>query len=374
MKKNLLIIGAIPPPIHGAAIYFENISKSKILNSRYNIKLFNARFNKNLEELETFTLSKYLLALKYSCQLVYLLLTSKIDIVFTQISYSNSGFFKDSFFIQIAKLFRKKVVSTILVSGQAEKYYAHGKIYRWWLYRTFKNSDVIMAHTKNIIERDWIEKIKKLNYVIIPYATKPLFTKQEAIKNLDIKDEKNITIIFMSNFYETKGIFDALKAAVSVVNTNPDILFKFAGNWTNSIDKAKAVLILKELKYPEQIQFVGYITDDIKKKYLLKADIFILPTFYAKEDMPLAILDSMSAGIAIVTTEQGGIAEVVKENVNGLFCKKQDATDLTEKLIYLINNISILRKMQKLNIDDYFSKYAYSNYENRIEEIFESLN
>lgn len=372
-KAKILIIGVTPPPIHGAAIYFDNLINSELLNSDFQILHLNTRMSNDNWATPKVTLTKLFLGFKYMLVLLRYYATMNVKIVFTQISYSTSGLFKDFFIIGISKLFKKPIIVTILGSGQKERYLESGKIYKYFMLRSFSNADLILVHTKNMIERDWLEQTQKFRTYIIPYATKPMFNINIAKSNLLNKDANKITIIFMSTFTRSKGIFDTLHAAVKILNSDLNVRFVFAGEWQNKEDEAEATSILRGIVDRTRVDFPGYISMESKKSYLLGCDIFVLPTYYPTEDMPLAILDSMNAGLAIVTTQHAGIPEVIKENVNGLFCQKQDPEDIAAKMSILIKNANLLRQMQLNNVNEYFDKYSYNNYEKKIDQILKSM-
>ena len=75
------------------------------------------------------------------------------------------------------------------------------------------------------------------------------------------------------------------------------------------------------------------------QKIYQDADIFCLPsknTKYWQEQFGMALVEAMSCGLPIVTTNSGAISEVCGEDV--LYAKQADAHDLQLKLESLINN------------------------------------
>ncbi len=64
--------------------------------------------------------------------------------------------------------------------------------------------------------------------------------------------------------------------------------------------------------------------------------IFVLPSIV--EGMSLPPLEAMACGCAVVVTDNGGVNEYIKDNVNGLLCPIKDADCLYNKIIYLLND------------------------------------
>jgi len=63
----------------------------------------------------------------------------------------------------------------------------------------------------------------------------------------------------------------------------------------------------------------------------LRNYIFCLPTYYPNEGQPISILEAMANGCAIVTTDHGGIKDVVTKE-NGIFVGKSNPCDLKNAL------------------------------------------
>jgi glycosyltransferase involved in cell wall biosynthesis len=59
------------------------------------------------------------------------------------------------------------------------------------------------------------------------------------------------------------------------------------------------------------IQFLGKVDGQHKEKALLDAHVLVLPTRYPHEGQPLVLIEAMSAGAVPVTTDQGGIPDLM---------------------------------------------------------------
>jgi glycosyltransferase involved in cell wall biosynthesis len=87
----------------------------------------------------------------------------------------------------------------------------------------------------------------------------------------------------------------------------------------------------------------GIVTGEQKNKLVLEADIFALPSY--NEGLPIALLEAMAAGMAIITTPVGGIPEVITDGDNGFLVAPGNISDLAEKLTILVNNQELRQKM-----------------------------
>jgi glycosyltransferase involved in cell wall biosynthesis len=89
------------------------------------------------------------------------------------------------------------------------------------------------------------------------------------------------------------------------------------------------------------VEVLGWINPDQKAEELARALVFTLPSY--DEGLPMAMLEAMAAGKAIVVTPVGGIPEAVKDGENGLLVPAGDANALACALSKVLQD-HLLRK------------------------------
>ena len=97
----------------------------------------------------------------------------------------------------------------------------------------------------------------------------------------------------------------------------------------------------RRLKLSERVSFVGN-RDDIPG-LLAEADIFVLATKW--EGMPLSILEAMRAGLPVIATNVGGVAEAVTEGVNGYVTEPGNVDQMRNRIQTLIRSRELLGSM-----------------------------
>ena len=86
---------------------------------------------------------------------------------------------------------------------------------------------------------------------------------------------------------------------------------------------------LEEWEAKGLIQYKGFAED--VRPYLKDADCFVLPTAY-NEGLSRGIMEAASMELPVITTRQRGCKELVLDGESGLFCKLNDAHDLSQKM------------------------------------------
>ncbi|EJL74926.1 glycosyltransferase [Chryseobacterium populi] len=80
------------------------------------------------------------------------------------------------------------------------------------------------------------------------------------------------------------------------------------------------------------------------KRYIQLADIFVLPTNY--EGIPIVIVDALSYKKPVISSDVGGISEIVLNNQNGYVIDNEDAV-FAEKISYILENEKIYQEFSE---------------------------
>jgi glycosyltransferase involved in cell wall biosynthesis len=137
-----------------------------------------------------------------------------------------------------------------------------------------------------------------------------------------------------------KGINYLIEAVDLLKEKFPNIFVEIMGEGDAKDDLENQT---KKLGLEKKVKFLGRVPREKTFSYYQKADIFVLPSL--NEGMSNAMLEALSSGLPIVSTDTGGADELVKEGVNGYIVKMKDARDLAEKLEKIISNEELRVRM-----------------------------
>jgi glycosyltransferase involved in cell wall biosynthesis len=167
-------------------------------------------------------------------------------------------------------------------------------------------------------------------------------TKFEYRENL--KNNNIITFVFVARLIEEKGIYLFIEAAKQLKQKYSNAYFKVLGgvehNSPSGIDKK----ILEIERKRGTIIFNGYSEDMVKD--LSESDVFVLPTYY-REGIPRSILEALSIGMPIITTNTPGCKETIigEENKNGILIEPKSLEDLTKAMEFFIKSPKMVFQM-----------------------------
>ena len=138
-------------------------------------------------------------------------------------------------------------------------------------------------------------------------------------------------IITLGRIGQRKGSFDLLAVAKAMAISFPEVRFMLFGDQENQQvaqqlqEEALTNVFLNE-----------WVATDALPAVFRKAAVHFLPSYH--EGLPMAILETMAAGIPNVATNVGGIPELIHSGENGYLVAAGDTQAMIETLSELLQN------------------------------------
>ena len=181
-----------------------------------------------------------------------------------------------------------------------------------------------------------------------------------------------LNIFFISRLIRDKGVFELLDAAEWLRRTHPQLHFRMvlAGEGDALEDLQTAV---QERKLVEVVSLPGKIIGTEKLAAFMQADIFAFPSQHS-EGFPIAVLEAMAAGLPLIYTPQGALAENLNaENGICLDTDQLDGERIGQAILALAQDPARRARMTAVN-----RQAAQTHYDARIVvahlvEIFEQI-
>ena len=198
-----------------------------------------------------------------------------------------------------------------------------------------KNIDLYTCTSAKLIER-----LKKQNYLskfaLVQWGVNP------SIFNPNIKPIKNkkdnFIFLFVGTLCKRKGVEYLIKAFVKLSQKHKNIELLLIGNGAPSTIK-----YFKELAGQSKINFIGSVAPIDVPKYLVYADVFILPSL--GEPFGLVNLEAMACGKPVISTNAGGVPDYFKDKEVGFLVEPANVDDLADAMEKFLNNHDLVDKM-----------------------------
>jgi len=164
---------------------------------------------------------------------------------------------------------------------------------------------------------------------------------------------KPISFLLIARLIWDKGIGEYIGAARILKDKYPEIDFKLLG----PIDSNPSGVKKSNIEEWINEGFIRYLgkTNDVRP-YILNCSVSVLPSYY-REGTPRSILEAMSMGKPIITTNTPGCRETVLEGVNGFLVPIKNSTLLAEAMEKFILKPETITKMGKMSREIAEKKY-----------------
>jgi glycosyltransferase involved in cell wall biosynthesis len=216
---------------------------------------------------------------------------------------------------------------------------------KFFINRVLDAAEVIIATTKSYANKSPFLKGYQDKIVIIPNGINinevtTNYTREESRNILGLPVDTKI-ILFVGSLVPYKGPDILLKAFKIVKKEFSNVKLIFAGRGP-MFDELRDLANKLEL---EDVIFTGFVDEEKKPLYFKSSDIFCLPSTTMAESFGIVNLEAMASGIPIVSSNLGGIPDIVIHGENGLLAKPGDFRSTSDALICLLKNEELRKRM-----------------------------
>ena len=124
-----------------------------------------------------------------------------------------------------------------------------------------------------------------------------------------------------------------------------------------------------DLGLASRVEFSG-LCNDVPSR-LAGSDVFVLASGW--EALPLSILEAMRAGLPVVASDVGGVSESVTDGVTGFLVPKGDKAVLADRLVRLMGDAALRRKMGLAGRAAYEREFSFEVMYRRTLKIYTDL-
>jgi glycosyltransferase involved in cell wall biosynthesis len=371
---KVLIIGQIPPIINGQSLVTKSVLDI-LVEADYEV-VFLPLTNLNHGRSLSLILDKF----TYYLKIIFRFLKQTVSgnyIIYLNGARSIGGTFRNVPFLIISKILRNKTILHFHCGDIDDFVNSQNKIVKFFLLSAYKLVDklIILSPT---LRKNFSQIINKDNLVIIENGISSPFYNSKVIRESEV-----IKLLYLSNLILSKGYFDILIALDHIVNKLKfkNIECNFCGEFLtsyddpelNSIEKMKRDFhnYISQNNLINNVNYKMQVLDEEKNKLLNESHILILPTNYSTEAQPLSIIEAISRGNVIISTNFRAIPDMVVDNYNGKFVAFGDPLSIVQNILFFINNPTDFNNYSKNSISIYQKTFTYDRFKDKILLLFD---
>jgi glycosyltransferase involved in cell wall biosynthesis len=257
---------------------------------------------------------------------------------------SRASFVRKSIVLLIARLAGCKTIFHLHGGGFRQFATVEaGSLMRRWIRHTLEASSVVIT-----LSEGWAGFVRgfapRARTAVVPNSVplpSPFSVPQEPGR-----------ILFLGRLEAAKGVFELLGAGARLAPSFPALRLVFGGEGDAAALRAKAA----ELGIGERIELIGWAGPQERDAQLARASVFCLPSH--AEGLPMAMLEAMAAGRAVVASSVGGIPETIVDGENGLLVPPRDEAALARALEQVLKDGDLRTRLERgarVTIEQHYS-------------------
>jgi glycosyltransferase involved in cell wall biosynthesis len=331
--RPILIIGPMPPPYHGVAVYTEALVGRLRRSGRPDRFLhLDTSDHRSLANLGRFGWRNAWLALRHAGSLAWLLARRRPAVVYLPISRNDWAYLRDALLIGLAKLGGSRVITHLHGSDLRGYYETTGAGWRWLVRATSRRLDTALVLGEEL-RRDYEGLVVPARVQVAPVGVADPF---EGVAPPDRRGRvrAGLVVAYLGSLAEVKGILELMAAADRLRSDGVAVRFVLAGDWAEDAFRRRALAHLAERGLSDAFTFLGPVDDAGKRALLAEADVLVFPAVQ-REGLPLVILEAMAAALPVVSTRTGAVADAVADGETGYLVPQRDPAALAAALARL---------------------------------------
>lgn len=279
-------------------------------------------------------LGKLVTVIRAVIQMLWCLATKPVDIVHIHVSMGASVYRK-SILAGIALLFAKPVIMHTHGGEFSRQFPTMPGPLRRFVASLLRRSDAVIALAEtwrrfyiDVVGVDPKRVVILRNPVTLPSSLPARSTGPP------------IGLLYLGMLSEPKGAFDLIRAMAALAEEDRrNVHLTMAGH--GQIEEAGK--LVADLGLRESIAIHGWLDHEARDALLAEVHGFILPSHF--EGLPMALLEAMSWGLAIIATPVGGIPDIVVDGENGLLVQPGDTAALAAAIKRIADDAALRQRL-----------------------------
>ena len=227
--------------------------------------------------------------------------------------------------LSYANFFRKKVIVELHVGNQISDY-LNDSIFRYWI----NHVDLVLTLGKKwrdlLLSEKWLK-----THVDFLYNPAP------EVSDMTISPKKYF--LFAAYLDINKGYDTLIEAFSSVVRRHPEWKLIICG--VGNIEDVKERI--QKAGIESNVELPGWIEGEQKKQLFKEAYAYCMTS--KKEGLPMSVLEAMSYGVPVISTNVGCLPEIISDGKSALMYNYGDVSALVEKMEMLIKSSELRAKI-----------------------------
>jgi len=182
------------------------------------------------------------------------------------------------------------------------------------------------------------------------------------------------SLLFVGRLVEKKGARYLIEAIPHILKKHPHIKLRIAGDGPEKPALRKQV---SELRADDRVQFLGAVENSSLPALYQSSDVVIFPSIIAddgdQEGFGLVLVEALGCECAVVVTDLPAMQDIITDGKTGLVVAQKNVQEITEKVVYLLDNPSLGRSLGKKGRQYVLERYDWDRIVQQYVVLIESI-
>lgn len=352
MKKKLLFIGSLPPPIGGVSTI--NLSFQQLLSDSYEIISFDTSNNRRYVDLYTkIKLKDLIYSIKLLWQFLFFAFRNRNTTANIFIT-SGKAFLRTILIYFIGYIFKIRFITHLHSKTEGEYFLEKRRIFFFTrLINYFSRNIIVLSNYHKYHFCEYGLDLKKI-YVIENFVD---YSKYKCSIN-----NKNHELLYVGRLSKRKGVFDLFNSLKIIKDSGIEFKLHIIGDYDKETTQQQIVQFISSNQLEENIMLHGGVFGNKKFELYKKCGIFIFPSHF--ENSPIVIKEAIASSMAILCSDIDANKLILDPFENKIFHRVGDSVDIADKLLLLLKHPKKTNNMMKSSslINQFDSKIAKTKF------------
>ncbi len=364
-RPTIVVVGQTPPPIGGQAVMIEAMLRGK----HEKVRLHHVRmaFSTEMDQIGRFRVRKLFELVRVIARIVHARFVLGARVLYYPPGGSTKLPLLRDFVILISTrwLFRKTIFH-FHASGLGRRQDELSPPMRWLFRRAYYDPDVGIRLSE-LAPQD-AEQLRAKRQYIVPNGIEDAFPSYAGCRAE--RSATPPTILYAGVLCETKGVEVLLRACSLLAERDVDFRLELMGMFESEAFESRVAQAIRRNRLEDRVRLLGVLSGDAKFKTFASADLFCFPTFFPSETFSVVLVEALSFGLPVVTTDWRGIPSIVEDGRSGFVVPIKDEVAVADRLQELIENPALRESMGRSGRDRYVSNFTVERFHDRLDGIF----
>jgi glycosyltransferase involved in cell wall biosynthesis len=186
-------------------------------------------------------------------------------------------------------------------------------------------------------------------------------------------DDGTIRALYVGLLSESKGIRRALHVVHALREQGLPVALHAVGPWASPHERETCSRMLAGLNLEDRVVFPGVRTGDDKWREFADADLFLFPSTYENEIMPLAVIEAMAHGLPVVAFRWRALPDLVLDGEGGILVPPGDDEGLAATVAGLVADPRRRLDLGAAALRRYREHFTLSRHLERMSRVFRDV-